>query len=86
VAVALLLAALLSPAVHRLQAHGVPRGIATVLVMVGGQPSGRPTDTRRAAGGNGSRSAGSHRSAGTAVGRPAVVRDPGREGDRRQLG
>ena len=36
VAVALLLAALLSPAVHRLQAGGVPRGIATALVMIGG--------------------------------------------------
>jgi predicted PurR-regulated permease PerM len=36
VAVALLLAALLSPAVHRLQVHGVPRGVATALVMVGG--------------------------------------------------
>ena len=36
VAVALLLAALLSPAVHLLQTRGVPRGIATALVMVGG--------------------------------------------------
>jgi predicted PurR-regulated permease PerM len=36
VAVALLLAALLSPAVHRLQTCGVPRGVATALVMVGG--------------------------------------------------
>jgi predicted PurR-regulated permease PerM len=36
VAVALLLAALLSPAVHRLQTSGVPRGVATALVMVGG--------------------------------------------------
>jgi predicted PurR-regulated permease PerM len=36
VAVALLLAALLSPAVHRLQTVGVPRGVATALVMVGG--------------------------------------------------
>jgi predicted PurR-regulated permease PerM len=36
VAVALLLAALLSPAVHRLQTGGVPRGVATALVMVGG--------------------------------------------------
>jgi putative heme transporter len=36
VAVALLLAALLSPAVHRLQTHGVPRGLATALVMIGG--------------------------------------------------
>jgi predicted PurR-regulated permease PerM len=36
VAVALLLAALLSPAVHQLQVRGVPRGIATALVMVGG--------------------------------------------------
>jgi predicted PurR-regulated permease PerM len=36
VATALLLAALLSPAVHRLQTSGVPRGVATVLVMVGG--------------------------------------------------
>ena len=36
VAVALLLAALLSPAVHQLQFRGVPRGIATALVMIGG--------------------------------------------------
>ena len=36
VAVALLLAALLSPAVHRLHGSGVPRGVATALVMVGG--------------------------------------------------
>jgi predicted PurR-regulated permease PerM len=36
VAVALLLAALLSPAVHRVATLGVPRGIATALVMVGG--------------------------------------------------
>jgi putative heme transporter len=36
VAVALLLAALLSPAVHRLRVQGVPRGLATALVMVGG--------------------------------------------------
>ncbi len=36
VAVALLLAALLSPAVHRLQTVGVPRGLATALVMIGG--------------------------------------------------
>src|SRR5688500_10470427 len=36
VAVALLLAALLSPAVHWLHDRGVPRGIATALVMVGG--------------------------------------------------
>ena len=36
VAVALLLAALLSPAVHLLQTRRVPRGIATALVMVGG--------------------------------------------------
>jgi predicted PurR-regulated permease PerM len=36
VAVALLLAALLSPAVHRLQVRGVPRGVATALVMLGG--------------------------------------------------
>jgi predicted PurR-regulated permease PerM len=36
VAVALLLAALLSPAVHRLQTHSVPRGLATALVMTGG--------------------------------------------------
>ena len=36
VAVALLLAALLSPAVHRLATLGVPRGVATALVMVGG--------------------------------------------------
>jgi predicted PurR-regulated permease PerM len=35
-AVALLLAALLSPAVHRLQAAGVPRGFAAALVMIGG--------------------------------------------------
>jgi predicted PurR-regulated permease PerM len=35
-AVALLLAALLSPAVHRLQTSGVPRGLATALVMIGG--------------------------------------------------
>ena len=35
-AVALLLAALLSPAVHRLQTGGVPRGLATALVMIGG--------------------------------------------------
>jgi predicted PurR-regulated permease PerM len=36
VAVALLLAALLSPAVHQLQVRGVPRGVATALVMLGG--------------------------------------------------
>ena len=36
VAVALLLAALLSPAVHWLHDRGVPRGIATALVMVAG--------------------------------------------------
>ena len=36
IAVALLLAALLSPAVHRLQTRGVPRGLATALVMIGG--------------------------------------------------
>jgi len=36
VAVALLLAALLSPAVHRLQTHRVPRGLATALVMIAG--------------------------------------------------
>ena len=36
IAVALLLAALLSPAVHRLQNVGVPRGVATALVLVGG--------------------------------------------------
>ncbi len=36
VAVALLLAALLSPAVHRLQTSGVPRGLATALVTIGG--------------------------------------------------
>jgi predicted PurR-regulated permease PerM len=36
VAVALLLAALLSPAVHRLHDHGVPRGLATALVMTAG--------------------------------------------------
>jgi putative heme transporter len=36
VAVALLLAALLSPAVHWLHDRGVPRGIATALVMIAG--------------------------------------------------
>jgi putative heme transporter len=36
IAVALLLAALLSPAVHRLQTVGVHRGLATALVMIGG--------------------------------------------------
>jgi predicted PurR-regulated permease PerM len=36
VAVALLLAALLAPAVHWLQVRGVPRGVATALVLVGG--------------------------------------------------
>jgi predicted PurR-regulated permease PerM len=36
VAVSLLLAALLTPAVGWLQARGVPRGIATALVLVGG--------------------------------------------------
>jgi predicted PurR-regulated permease PerM len=36
VAVALLLAALLSPAVHWLQVRRVPRGVATALVLVGG--------------------------------------------------
>jgi putative heme transporter len=36
VAIALLLAALLQPAVHRLQEHRVPRGLATALVLVGG--------------------------------------------------
>jgi predicted PurR-regulated permease PerM len=36
VAVAVLLAALLAPAVAAVQRHGVPRGVATVLVMVGG--------------------------------------------------
>ena len=36
VAVALLLAALLSPAVHRLQTRGVPGGVATALVLIGG--------------------------------------------------
>ena len=36
VAVALLLAALLSPAVHRLQTRGVPGGVATAMVLIGG--------------------------------------------------
>ena len=36
VAIALLLAALLAPAVHWLQVRGVPRGLATALVLVGG--------------------------------------------------
>jgi predicted PurR-regulated permease PerM len=36
VAIALLLAALLAPAVHWLQVRDVPRGVATMLVMVGG--------------------------------------------------
>ena len=36
VAIALLLAALLAPAVHWLQVRNVPRGVATMLVMVGG--------------------------------------------------
>lgn len=36
VAIALLLAALLAPAVSALVAHGVPRGIATTVVLVGG--------------------------------------------------
>jgi predicted PurR-regulated permease PerM len=36
VAIALLLAALLAPAVHRLQVRGVPRGVATALVLIGG--------------------------------------------------
>ena len=36
VAIALLLAALLAPAVHWLQVRTVPRGVATMLVMVGG--------------------------------------------------
>jgi predicted PurR-regulated permease PerM len=36
VAIALLLAALLAPAVHSLQVHGVPRGVATALVLIGG--------------------------------------------------
>ena len=36
VAIALLLAALLAPAVHWLQVRDVPRGVATTLVMVGG--------------------------------------------------
>jgi predicted PurR-regulated permease PerM len=36
VAVAVLLAALLAPAVAVLRRHGVPRGVATALVMVGG--------------------------------------------------
>ena len=38
VAVALLLAALLSPAVHLLQTRGVPRGVATALVMLTSRP------------------------------------------------
>jgi predicted PurR-regulated permease PerM len=36
IAVALLLAALLAPAVRRLRAHRVPKALATVLVMIGG--------------------------------------------------
>jgi predicted PurR-regulated permease PerM len=36
VAIALLLAALLAPAVHRLHANRVPRALATALVMIGG--------------------------------------------------
>jgi putative heme transporter len=36
VAIALLLAALLTPAVHWLEARRVPRGVATALVLVGG--------------------------------------------------
>jgi predicted PurR-regulated permease PerM len=36
VAIALLLAALLAPAVHWLQVRGVPRGVATALVLIGG--------------------------------------------------
>ena len=36
VAIALLLAALLAPAVHWLQERSVPRGVATMMVMVGG--------------------------------------------------
>jgi predicted PurR-regulated permease PerM len=36
IAIALLLAALLAPAVRSLHARGVPRGLATALVMVGG--------------------------------------------------
>jgi predicted PurR-regulated permease PerM len=36
VAIALLLAALLAPAVHSLQVEGVPRGVATALVLIGG--------------------------------------------------
>ena len=36
VAIALLLAALLAPAVHWLQERSVPRGVATMTVMVGG--------------------------------------------------
>jgi putative heme transporter len=36
VAVAVLLAALLAPAIAALHRHGVPRGAATALVMVGG--------------------------------------------------
>jgi predicted PurR-regulated permease PerM len=36
VAIALLLAALLAPAVHGLQVRGVPRGVATALVLIGG--------------------------------------------------
>jgi predicted PurR-regulated permease PerM len=36
VAIALLLAALLTPAVHWLEEHHVPRGVATALVVIGG--------------------------------------------------
>jgi len=36
VAIALLLAALLAPAVHWLQSRRVPRGVATALVLIGG--------------------------------------------------
>ena len=36
VAIALLLAALLAPAVHWLQVRRVPRGVATALVLIGG--------------------------------------------------
>ena len=36
VAIALLLAALLAPAVHALQVHNVPRGVATAIVLITG--------------------------------------------------
>ena len=48
VAIALLLAALLAPAVHRLQARQVPRGVATALVLIGGLAAARRrADVRR---------------------------------------